>query len=270
MTTPAKTNYHTHTTWCDGADTARAMVEGALEKGFAELGFSSHAMFPGDEIPWELTAGKIGGYFAEIRALAREFEGRLRILCGVEAEFIPGAATPDRSAYETWKPDYIIGSVHFVTAPDGARVPVDDTPEGFFDGLRDHFGGSAEAFAREYFRLERQMAGECDFDIVGHPDLIRKYNEKMPWFDENAPWYLEEIEKTAAALAASGKIVEINTGAISRGWMGDAYPSERFRAALRGCGARFVLSSDAHAAAALDCAFDRFQTCEKFVRFRPV
>ena len=269
MPTAIKENFHTHSTWCDGTDTPRAMVKGALEKGFSALGFSSHAMFPRDEVPWELTADKIGGYFSEIRALAREFKPRIEIYCGVEAEFVPGAASPDRSVYAAHKPDYIIGSVHFVTAPDGARIPVDDTPEDFFAGLRDHFGGSPEAFATEYFRLVRQMAAECDFDIVGHADLLRKYNAKHPWLDENAPWYLRQLEETADALAASGKIVEINTGAIARGWLDDAYPSPRFRAALRARGARFVLSSDAHAASALDCAFDRFAGGENFVRFRP-
>ena len=35
-------------------------------------------------------------------------------------------------------------------------------------------------------------------------------------------------------------------------------PSMLFRALLRARGVRFVLSSDAHAAEGLDCAFDRF------------
>ena len=33
---------------------------------------------------------------------------------------------------------------------------------------------------------------------------------------------------------------------------------------LREKGVRFVLSSDAHAAAAIDCAFDRFEGAEKY------
>ena len=57
----------------------------------------------------------------------------------------------------------------------------------------------------------------------------------------------------------------MNTGAISRGWMDDAYPSAEFRAMLRERGVRFVLSSDAHAAEAIDCAFDRFGQAEAYV-----
>ena len=44
-----KTNYHTHTTWCDGKDTPEAVVVAAIEKGFYAIGFSSHAMLPEDD-----------------------------------------------------------------------------------------------------------------------------------------------------------------------------------------------------------------------------
>ena len=104
-----------------------------------------------------------------------------------------------------------------------------------------------------------------DFEILGHPDLVRKFNVKHPYFDENAGWYLKELEKTADAIAASGKIVEVNTGAISRGWLDDAYPSPSFRAMLRERGVRFILSSDSHAAETIDCAFDRFAGAEDYV-----
>ena len=72
-------------------------------------------------------------------------------------------------------------------------------------------------------------------------------------------------ELTADAFAASGKLVEVNTGGISRGWIDDAYPSPFFRQLLRARGVRFILSSDAHSAAAIDCAFDRFGAAENYI-----
>ena len=71
-----KTNYHTHTTWCDGTASAADMVRAAVAKGFGELGFSSHAMFPEAALGWTLTREKIGGYVAEIRELSRRNGGR--------------------------------------------------------------------------------------------------------------------------------------------------------------------------------------------------
>jgi len=263
----ARANYHTHTTWCDGKDAPEAFVLSAIEKGFEDIGFSSHAMMPKALLDWVVTEEKAPRYVAEIRALQAKYAGRIRVLCGVEADYAVGHSSPDRSVYAAMKPDYIIGSIHFVAAPDGALVCVDDTPEILADGIRDHFGGSAEAYIRAYFSQEREMVEKFDFDIVGHLDLVRKFNVKCPYFDESAAWYLEELAKTADAVARSGKIVEVNTGAISRGWLDDAYPSAEFRGLLRERGAKFILSADAHAADAIDCAFDRFENEEGYVRF---
>ena len=257
-----KSNYHTHSTWCDGRDTPEAMILAAIAKGFDELGFSSHAMLPQDDVDWVLTPEKAPRYAAEIRALAGKYRDRLRVRLGVEADYLPGGATPSYAAYAAIAPEYLIGSVHFVKAADGALVAVDHEPKLLAEGIRDHFGGDAEAFVRGYFAAVRESLA-YDFDIVGHPDLVRKFNSVkagLTIFDENDAWYREELVKTADAIAASGKIVEINTGAISRGWLDDAYPSPEFRALLQERGVRFLLSSDAHAADALDCAFDLYDT----------
>ena len=258
-----KTNYHAHTPWCDGEDPVAQVVRTAIERGFGEIGFSSHAMLPGEMERWTLTREKAAGYFAELRALAKEAAGEISVLCGVEADYVPDSAEPSRAAYASVSPDYMIGSVHFVRAADGALVPVDHSPGLLADGVRDHFGGDAPAFVRAYFAEVRDSLA-FDFDIVGHPDLVRKFNAKHPYFDETAGWYREELERTADAIAASGKMVEVNTGAISRGWLDDAYPSPAFRALLRARGVRFVLSSDAHSTEGLDCAFDRFGAAEKY------
>ena len=261
-----KENYHTHSKWCDGRNTVEELAAGAEAMGFAALGFSSHAMLPADPLDWPLTAPRLAAYAESVRAAARAHEGRLRVLCGVEADYVKGACFPDRPAYAALLPDYVIGSVHFVVAPDGAWVAVDESPEALLKGVADHFGGSAEAFVRAYFEQQREMASGFDFDIIGHADLCRKFNGGLGLFDEDAAWYREAVAETADAFAASGKLVEVNTGAISRGWMDDAYPSAAFRGELRSRGVRFVLSSDAHSVDALDCAFDRFGRCEDFVR----
>jgi len=260
-----KSNFHTHSNWCDGRDTPEAMALAAIEKGFDVLGFSSHAMVPGHELDWTLSEKTLPDYADAIRSLAKSLATKIRVLCGIEADYVEGGSNPDRKTYASIGPDYIIGSVHNVIAPDGAFISVDHTPEILDAGIRDHFDGSAEAFVRAYFRQQRDMIANFDFDIVGHPDLVRKFNAKHPYFDESADWYREELERTADVLAASGKMTEVNTGAISRGWLDDAYPSSAFRKMLRERGVKFVLSSDAHSASGLDCAFDRFANKEDFV-----
>ena len=77
-------NFHTHTVFCDGADTAQAMVEQALALGFTHLGFSGH-MDP--DIHMDLEA-----YDAEIRRLQEAYRDRIEILRGVELD---GLYRPD-------------------------------------------------------------------------------------------------------------------------------------------------------------------------------
>ena len=262
-----KTNYHTHSNWCDGKESPRRMIQEAIQKGFDAIGFSSHAMLPQDDIDWVLTPEKAVRYATEIRMLAEEFKDQIKVLCGVEADYIPGGANPDRGTYAAVKPDYIIGSIHFIKAPDGAVFAFDHTPQILADGIRDHFGGDSTAFVKAYFAALREMVATCDFDVVGHPDLVRKFNAKHPYFDEKADWYRTELGRTADAIAKSGKLVEVNTGAIARGWLDDAYPSEDFRRMLREKGVKFILSSDAHESKALDCAFDKFESAEEYVEF---
>ena len=240
------------------------MVRAAIGKGLQTLGFSSHSSYP-DDSACTVPAAKLADYFADVRALAAKYSGRIKVMCGVEADYIPGSTDPDRVRYAAFSPDYIIGSVHYVIAPDGERVPVDHSPALLKDGIAAHFGGDVEAYIRAYFMQVRDMVRRFDFDVVGHPDLCRKFNVKHPYFDESAEWYLDEVARTADAIAASGKIVEVNTGAISRGWMDDVYPSAQFRGLLRERGAVFILSSDSHASDTLDCAFDRFGGAERYV-----
>ena len=251
------TNLHTHSTWCDGKDTPEKIILAAIDKGFDTLGFSSHAMLPGDPFDWPLTKETIALYAAEIRALAKKYASDIKILSGVEADYIRGVSSPDRSTYFAVSPDYIIGSVHYVIAEDGAWVSVDESPESLRAGIDAHFHGDARSFISTYFAAQREMVQTCDFDIIGHPDLCRKFNAKLHYYDENADWYLAELESTAKVFAASGKTVEINTGGMARGWTTSPYPSERFLSILKSMHVPLILSSDAHTADTLDFGFSK-------------
>ena len=42
-------NYHTHTTFCDGADSPESLVQEAMRLGCTEIGFSGHSHLPEDD-----------------------------------------------------------------------------------------------------------------------------------------------------------------------------------------------------------------------------
>ena len=121
------------------------------------------------------------------------------------------------------------------------------------------------SYAKEYYSTLAKLPDYGDFDIVAHFDLITKHSDNVKFFDESSKDYHNLSVEVAEVLSKKIPFFEVNTGAISRGWLDDAYPSAEFRAILRSRGVRFVLSSDAHSADALDCAFDRFAAAEEYV-----
>ncbi|MBP3752480.1 MAG: PHP domain-containing protein, partial [Pyramidobacter sp.] len=78
-------DFHVHTPWCDGKDTAETIVRRALELGMTRLGFSGHAHTPCDE-SYCMSAEKTAGYQREIESLRAGYADRITILCGVEQD----------------------------------------------------------------------------------------------------------------------------------------------------------------------------------------
>ena len=86
-----RSNFHTHTTWCDGKDEPEAVVRTAIDKGFEAIGFSSHVSFP-EVTPWVLGPDRAPEYAREIRALAAKYAGRIKVFLGAEADYFAKAA----------------------------------------------------------------------------------------------------------------------------------------------------------------------------------
>lgn len=249
-----KTNYHTHTTYCDGKNTPQEMLLSAIEKHFDILGFSGHSMFPfGSD--WHIQPKEISAYVKEVRSLAEKYKNKIKILCGFEADFIQGFCSPDFKTYEEFSPDFLIASVHYIVNQKG-QFTVDDSHEATMQGIQQCFNGNVKKAVQEYFYNERKMLETCNFTFLGHPDLFRKQNYKHQIFDETESWYKNEIKATAKLIAKSGICVEVNTGGMSRGGTDFPYPSPYFLSLLKDYNVPVTINSDAHTASTLDFWFD--------------
>ncbi len=227
---------HCHTNYCDGANTPREMAEAALKLGLDTLGFSGHSYTEFDT-SWCMSIEGTQAYKKEIRSLADEYRGRLEILCGVEQDF-----------YASFPPDgydYVIGSVHYLRFGED-YVPVDENPAILAAAADRYCGGDIYALTEKYFETVSDVVGKTHADIIGHFDLICKFNEQHPLFDERHPRYVSAWKKAADELLLTGKPFEINTGAISRGYKTVPYPSPGIMEYLKTNGARFILTSDSH------------------------
>lgn len=242
-----KSNYHTHSTYCDGMNTLREMVDAALEKGFNAIGFSGHSYTPFDE-EVSMSVEDTGKYEAELDSLKAEYADKIKILAGIEQDYF---SEMTRSNY-----DYVIGSVHY-TYKDGKYLSVDETPELFEMAVRDYYGNDVYGFIEDYYRLVADVVRKTDADIIGHLDLITKFNEGEKYFSENHPRYVAAVDEAIKKLIATGKLFEINTGAMARGYRKEPYPSSVIIKKIAEAGGRFILSSDAHSKENLDYGFEQ-------------
>ena len=142
-------------------------------------------------------------------------------------------------------------------------ITVDYKPEYLTDACERFFNGDFYALCEYYFEEEAQVIERTGADIIGHFDLISKLNEKEHFFDEDNERYIAAWKKAADILLKTGKVFEINTGAISRGYRTEPYPSISMIEYLKERGAKFILSSDSHSVDTIAYDFEKY---EKYVK----
>ena len=240
---------HVHSVFSDGRDTPRDIVISAIEKGVKTLGFSDHSYTEFDE-RYCIQRDKQAEYIRTINELKNEFSDKIKILCATEQDFY--SITPT-AGY-----DYVIGSVHYVLI-DGEYIPVDETADILKQAADKYFSGDILSLCEAYFENVGKVYEKTKCDIVGHFDLITKFNEQEQLFDENDPRYIRAYRKAVDKIITDCKVFEINTGAISRGYRTTPYPSENIRSYIRQKGGKFILSSDSHQKETLCFEFDKFR-----------
>lgn len=239
---------HTHTTYCDGKNSPEEMVLSAIEKGLDRIGICTHGYTDFDEsycIPHE----EYGKFQDEINALKEKYADKIDVLCGVEQDVFSNTKTEGF--------DYVIGSVHYIMAED-EYAPIDEMVEILQYVCDEYYGGDYYAVAESYYKSVAEVAKKTNCDIIGHFDLITKFNEGGALFDENDPRYIAAWKAAADELLKSGKVFEINTGAISRGYRTEPYPSKAIKQYIIENGGKFILSSDAHSIDTIAYEFEKY------------
>lgn len=242
-----KSDFHTHTTYCDGSDSVREMIDYAVAERMESIGFSGHSHTSFDE-SYCMSAADTEKYIREISILKRRYSGQIEIYLGIEKDRFSDITNTDRF-------DYVIGSVHYVFK-DNVYLPVDESESVFVNNIDEHYGGDVFAFCEDYYRLVSSFAGMDNIDIIGHFDLVTKFNENGRLFDTRNRMYEAAVNDALYKLAAADKILEINTGAIYRGYRTTPYPASDILVKWNKLGGRIIFSGDAHRRAGLCYKFE--------------
>lgn len=240
------TNYHTHSSFCDGKYEPEVYTERAISLGMKALGFSSHAPIP-QENDWTMKPGRIGEYVKRIRGVRDRYKDEIEVYCGLEIDFIPGVSGPSSPEFSRAGLDYTIGSVHLIYDEEKAHYyGIDGSEESFLHLYTVIFNGDIKSFVREYYARIGTMAREHRPSIIGHFDIVKKHNRGGRFFDEAEPWYREAALGALEAVREAGSCVEVNTGGLARGITDEIYPSPWILKECRTGGIPVTLNSDAH------------------------
>ena len=225
-----RANYHTHTWRCNHAKgTEREYVEAALSRGLEILGFADHTPYP---FPWyhvswfRMGREQLPEYVQTNAALRDEYQDRIRIHVGLEAEYYPAYFPELQSMLRDSGVEYLILGQHYLDNEIGA-----------------HYSGSGtadEALLAQYCSQSRDAMQMGVFSCFAHPDLMRFAGD-----DRVYTRYMRELCREAKGC---GIPLEMNLLGAEKG---RHYPFLRFWeiAAEEGCDV--ILGCDTHDPAAL-------------------
>lgn len=245
---------HTHTVFSDGVDTVEDNVRAAIERSMVSLGFSDHC-YTYFDLSYCVQKDDVARYIDEVRRVKAKYAEQIEIYLGLELDGY--ALLDNREEY-----DYIIGDCHYIKTPDGYRA-VDLSRDDLTKTVNEHFGGDFIKMSLSYYEGYAECIAKMKPDILGHIDLVTKYS----LVDETDARYRAAANEALEASLAITPIIEMNTGAISRGYRNEPYPAVFLIDSIKQMGGRVLLSSDSHAAKDLTCRFDE---CVELLRSRGI
>ena len=237
-----KQNLHTPSQYDDGKDSIDEIVQKAHELGFTILGFSGHGYYAKDDC--SMTPEKTKQYIQDIRHAQQHAPKGLEVYLGIEED----SMSPIENAEDF---DYVIGSVHYLEH-NGKTYPIDYSQEKFDETLRDGYGNDIYTMAKDYFAAIGKQAENTNVQIIGHLDLIAKYNEDQSYYRFDDLKILSYAKVAIEKLVKADKIFEMNTGAMSRGYRKTPYPSIELLKLIYEANGKILINTDCHQQEYLD------------------
>ena len=235
---PILTDSHTHTNFsADARDPMPEMCRAAIAKGLTRICFTDHVDFN----PTEDGSGLFDydRYTAAIDRAREKFEGRIKILKGIEFGE-PHLYLKEYEQLLNRDFDVIIASVHFVRMDIGLHWFEDDAL------LREY---TRQNLYRQYYEDLLRVVKLGGFDILAHFDNPKRY---LPDSGQST----ELIGEIMHELVSRGLVIELNTSPLRRGCP-ECAPGSRILNQYTGAGgARVTVGSDAHSTQEIAAGFD--------------
>ena len=230
MALPA--DYHMHTPLCRHAKGEPVEYAArALELNLPEIGFSDHSPVEHDDLDdWRMLSSELTKYVEKVEH-ARDTYPTLPIRLGLEVDFIPGHEPWIKKMAQNHDWDYFIGSVHYIS--DKWNF---DNPQ----HIKEWDKRSVDEVWSEYFDLLTRAAASGLFQIIGHPDLPKKFGHYPKRDCSNL------YSTFLTACEATHTCIELNTAGLRKDCK-EIYPNIEFLELARSHNVQISFGSDAHA-----------------------
>lgn len=238
------------------------ILQAADIAGFTTWGFSPHApvCIPS---PCNMEVSSVAPYLNEIERLRKSFP-HIKILAGMEVDFINEENGPSSPQVKDYGLDYVIGSIHFIPNQKGEYHDVDGSPERFRTYLHEHFAGDLEYVVSAYWQQVKRMIKAGGFDIIGHIDKIALNASSINPEIEQSELYRQLADEAIGMAIESGKAIEINTKHYDR--YGRFFPHPRYWKRILSEGILMPVNSDTHYASLVEAGMDEAFSLLKQIR----
>ena len=228
---------HTHTRYSKHAvGTVDELVEAAIQRQVKILTITDHAPFYIDTDN-RLLSKELVSYLEEVNRARDRYASQIKILVGLELDYVPGSETFTRQLISGLELDFVIGSIHYV--PVGRElVRVWDLPRLSDNAVLDaYFGALHELLACGLF----DAVGHADTLLRGVPEaeLSERLKTLVPYFGDARIAY--ELNASGARKSVYDAVTR-QEHAAGR----PSYPCRPTVTALLAARAAFTVGSDAH------------------------
>lgn len=200
-------------------DSLEEVVQAYLALDFDWVGITEH-MPPADDAflyPEERQAGldaaavgaRFDRYMSEARRLQAAYARQIDILVGFETEVTKGAIDLAKRLATRYKPDYMVGSVHYI-----GDIPFDYDQDAYGQAMA--ACGGLKALYGYYFDRQYEMIRQLKPQVVGHFDLIRIFDPDYKNTLLN-PSVQEKITRNLELIRKLDLILDFNVAAIKKG-----------------------------------------------------
>lgn len=178
-------------------------------------------------------------YLSIVDRARREWQGRVDVRLGLEADFLPGLESFLEKQLKSEAFNHVLGSVHPMLKEYQAK----------------YFHGDEVELQRQYFAHLAEAAETKLFDTLSHPDLVKNQSP--------ADWDIErvvpDIERALDRIAATGVAMELNTSGLLK-LIPEMNPAPEILRMMHERHIPVVVGADAHVpervAAEFETAFD--------------